>query len=94
MHALLLHVLVYSAVRQADEVGAAHPRIVEAVETMLKKGKWSVPGTCNRVACPKLLFMPHFRQATRRSSATFRSCNLSLQCFLANRYCSRTIAAH
>ncbi|KAI0733451.1 ATP synthase d subunit [Fomitopsis betulina] len=28
----------------ADEVGAAHPRIVEAVETMLKKGKWSVPG--------------------------------------------------
>ncbi|KAH9918166.1 ATP synthase d subunit [Fomitopsis serialis] len=28
----------------AEEVGQAHPRIVEAVETMLKKGKWSVPG--------------------------------------------------
>ncbi|KAF8204851.1 hypothetical protein BJ912DRAFT_1018125 [Pholiota molesta] len=28
----------------ADDVGKAHPRIVEAVETMLKKGKWSVPG--------------------------------------------------
>ncbi|KAF7792096.1 hypothetical protein EIP86_003126 [Pleurotus ostreatoroseus] len=27
-----------------DEVGAAHPRILEAVETMLKKGKWTVPG--------------------------------------------------
>jgi len=27
-----------------DEVGNAHPRITEAVETMLKKGKWSVPG--------------------------------------------------
>ncbi|KAI0721985.1 ATP synthase d subunit [Cerioporus squamosus] len=28
----------------AEEVGKAHPRIVEAVETMLKKGKWTVPG--------------------------------------------------
>ncbi|KAF8974694.1 ATP synthase d subunit [Flammula alnicola] len=27
-----------------DEVGKAHPRIFEAVETMLKKGKWTVPG--------------------------------------------------
>ncbi|RDB20457.1 ATP synthase subunit d, mitochondrial [Hypsizygus marmoreus] len=27
-----------------DEVGKAHPRIVEVVETMLKKGKWTVPG--------------------------------------------------
>ncbi|KAF8914126.1 ATP synthase d subunit [Gymnopilus junonius] len=27
-----------------DEVGNAHPRIVETVETMLKKGKWTVPG--------------------------------------------------
>ena len=34
-----------------------------------------------------------FQQATRRSSAISRSCNLSLQCF-ANRYCSRIIAAH
>ena len=30
---------------QAEEVGKAHPRIVEAVETMIKKGKWTVPGT-------------------------------------------------
>ncbi|TFK43323.1 ATP synthase d subunit [Crucibulum laeve] len=28
----------------ADDVGKAHPRIVEVVETMLKKGKWTVPG--------------------------------------------------
>ncbi|KAH9843726.1 ATP synthase d subunit [Rhodofomes roseus] len=27
-----------------EEVGQAHPRIVEAVETMMKKGKWTVPG--------------------------------------------------
>ncbi|KAI0069175.1 ATP synthase d subunit [Artomyces pyxidatus] len=27
-----------------DEVGKAHPRILEAVETMVKKGKWTVPG--------------------------------------------------
>ncbi|EIM88153.1 mitochondrial ATP synthase [Stereum hirsutum FP-91666 SS1] len=28
----------------AEDVAQAHPRIVEAVETMLKKGKWTVPG--------------------------------------------------
>ncbi|KZP13097.1 mitochondrial ATP synthase [Athelia psychrophila] len=27
-----------------EDVGAAHPRILEAVETMMKKGKWTVPG--------------------------------------------------
>jgi len=27
-----------------DDVGQAHPRILEAVETMVKKGKWTVPG--------------------------------------------------
>ncbi|KII95940.1 hypothetical protein PLICRDRAFT_48866 [Plicaturopsis crispa FD-325 SS-3] len=27
-----------------EDVGAAHPRILEAVETMVKKGKWTVPG--------------------------------------------------
>jgi len=27
-----------------EEVGQAHPRIVETVETMVKKGKWTVPG--------------------------------------------------
>ncbi|KAF8743851.1 hypothetical protein AX14_000252 [Amanita brunnescens Koide BX004] len=27
-----------------EEVGKAHPRIIEAVDTMLKKGKWTVPG--------------------------------------------------
>lgn len=29
---------------KTEDVGRAHPRIVEAVETMLKKGKWTVPG--------------------------------------------------
>ncbi|KZV71421.1 ATP synthase d subunit [Peniophora sp. CONT] len=28
----------------AEDVGQAHPRIIEAVETMIKKGKWTVPG--------------------------------------------------
>ncbi|TDL29772.1 ATP synthase d subunit [Rickenella mellea] len=27
-----------------DDVGAAHPHIVKTVETMMKKGKWTVPG--------------------------------------------------
>ncbi|KAI0260946.1 mitochondrial ATP synthase [Gloeopeniophorella convolvens] len=27
-----------------EEVGQAHPRILEAVETMVQKGKWTVPG--------------------------------------------------
>jgi len=27
-----------------EDVGAAHPRITEAVETMIQKGKWTVPG--------------------------------------------------
>lgn len=29
---------------QLDDVAKAHPRIIETVETMLKKGKWTVPG--------------------------------------------------
>jgi hypothetical protein len=29
---------------QVEEVGQAHPRILETVETMVKKGKWTVPG--------------------------------------------------
>ncbi|THV05356.1 ATP synthase d subunit [Dendrothele bispora CBS 962.96] len=28
----------------AGDIGAAHPKIFETVETMLKKGKWTVPG--------------------------------------------------
>ncbi|KAF5322908.1 hypothetical protein D9619_001053 [Psilocybe cf. subviscida] len=27
-----------------EDVGKAHPKIVETVETMLQKGKWTVPG--------------------------------------------------
>ncbi|KAF9468796.1 ATP synthase d subunit [Collybia nuda] len=27
-----------------EDVGKAHPRLVEVVETMVKKGKWTVPG--------------------------------------------------
>ncbi|KAG6919302.1 hypothetical protein DXG01_007435 [Tephrocybe rancida] len=27
-----------------EDVGKAHPRIIEVVETMVKKGKWTVPG--------------------------------------------------
>jgi hypothetical protein len=35
---------------QTDDVAKAHPRIVETVETMVRKGKWSVPGMTNPVA--------------------------------------------
>ncbi|KAG6865723.1 hypothetical protein C0991_012369 [Blastosporella zonata] len=27
-----------------EDVGKAHPRLIEVVETMMKKGKWTVPG--------------------------------------------------
>lgn len=86
----LTHLYIHNHIRvlQAEDVAQAHPRIVEAVETMLKKGKWTVPGAF------ALLFTLHFfafrplprflfthmvcfvfiLQATRRSSATFRSC--------------------
>lgn len=36
---------VLNDVLQVEDVGAAHPRITEAVENMVKKGKWTVPGT-------------------------------------------------
>ena len=29
---------------QVEEVGQVHPRILETVENMVKKGKWTVPG--------------------------------------------------
>lgn len=38
----LLQQLLTSA--QVDDVGSAHPHITKAVETMMKKGKWTVPG--------------------------------------------------
>lgn len=36
--------LILTMQMQVDEVGQAHPRIVETIETMVKKGKWTVPG--------------------------------------------------
>ena len=33
-----------NSLRQVEDVGDAHPEIVKTVETMLKKGKWTVPG--------------------------------------------------
>ena len=38
----MLLALIYFS--QSDDVAKAHPRIVEAVETMVRKGKWTVPG--------------------------------------------------
>ena len=32
-------------VPQAMDVGEAHPRLIKVVETMIQKGKWTVPGT-------------------------------------------------
>jgi hypothetical protein len=58
---------------QAEEVGNAHPRIVEAVETMITKGKWTVPGMSPR-NCVLGGPSTDLPQGTRRSSATFRSC--------------------
>ena len=32
---------------KANDIGDAHPEIKKAVETMVTKGKWTVPGTFN-----------------------------------------------
>lgn len=69
-------IIVFNALYldQVEEVGKAHPRIVETVENMLKKGKWTVPGESffafvifGRSSVPIV-------QDTRRSSATFPLC--------------------
>jgi hypothetical protein len=58
---------------KTEDVGKAHPRIVEAVETMIKKGKWTVPGTFGlRLWGLDLISYP---QAIKRSLATSTSCN-------------------
>jgi F-type H+-transporting ATPase subunit d len=41
---LWYHQCLLTVAFKTEDVGRAHPRIVEAVETMLKKGKWTVPG--------------------------------------------------
>jgi F-type H+-transporting ATPase subunit d len=40
----LNHVIPSDLISQVQDVGTAHPRITEAVENMVKKGKWTVPG--------------------------------------------------
>lgn len=68
----------HMSILQTEDVAKAHPRIAEAVETMLKKGKWTVPGMW---LLQSLGFAAHSNscsQATRRSSATSTSCNLRI----------------
>ena len=38
-----------------DEVTQARPEINKAVETMLKKGKWTVPGTVQKLHNDQLM---------------------------------------
>ena len=59
---------------QAEDVGKAHPRIVEAVETMVKKGKWTVPGEWLLQLAFTTDFCSLALKVTRRSSETFPSC--------------------
>ena len=72
-------VYLYPLFLQVEEVGNAHPRITEAVENMLKKGKWTVPGMslCG-VSLVVAAHVYYLSQVTRRSSATFRSCKWSI----------------
>jgi hypothetical protein len=56
---------VLRQISQVTDVGEAHPRIVEVVETMMKKGKWSVPGQypCWHDTClGNILMCPYFRR--------------------------------
>lgn len=54
---------------QNDDVGKAHPRIVEAVETMLKKGKWTVPGAYIRFNYFSCLHVYRIQGEVRRSQS-------------------------
>lgn len=38
-------VFCYSDLLQVSDIGEAHPEITKAVETMISKGKWTVPGS-------------------------------------------------
>lgn len=63
-------------VHQVEDVGKAHPRLVEVVETMVKKGKWTVPGTsCIRFFLSALLIYIRHPQGIKRSLVTLISCN-------------------
>jgi hypothetical protein len=59
---------------KTEDVGKAHPRIVEAVETMIKKGKWTVPGML-KLFLFGFNFQYSLPQAIKRSLATSTSCN-------------------
>lgn len=62
---------------KTEDVAKAHPRIVEAVETMLKKGKWTVPGMLWSLLLGLILDPQHFLlyKAIKRSLATSTSCS-------------------
>lgn len=44
LHVLSLDMRIGHRRTQVDEVSEARPEVSKAVETMLKKGKWTVPG--------------------------------------------------
>ena len=55
-----------------EDVAAAHPRILEAVQTMIRKGKWTVPGTFSLPSFhTSLIPLP---QVTKKSLETCRYC--------------------
>lgn len=49
------------------DVGDAHPRLVQVMETMMKKGKFTVPGECLVSVKPCMLLILHrLRREIRR----------------------------
>lgn len=64
----------YFLPRKVEDVGKAHPKIVETVETMLQKGKWTVPGACCNFSSLSCILHRFRSQGTRRSSGTSTSC--------------------
>lgn len=80
-HVLLMHVLTYPKV---EEVGKARPEITKATETMIKKGKWTVPGY--RVSLALLLLVTRMMA----DSLCRRSSESSLFCRWMGRPCNNT----
>jgi F-type H+-transporting ATPase subunit d len=56
-----------------EDVAAAHPRILEAVQTMIRKGKWTVPGTLS-LSSFKPFFLFTTAQVTKKNLETCRYC--------------------
>jgi len=67
---------------QVDEVGKARPEITKATETMIKKGKWTVPGYRVRpiLITSVWVIADDFRRNSENSRSSRYAACISMQC--------------